>query len=84
MTNPAITGTKQSDVIRGLKHLLDMARSGRIVAIGYAVIQIDEDGSFVSGTNAVWTDDPSIKDAMKTAVTTLQERIDATTGLILQ
>lgn len=84
MSNLAITGTKQSDLIRGLKHLLDMARSGRIVGVGYAVVQIEEDGSFVSGTNAIWTDDPGIKDAITESISMLKERIDAKRGLILQ
>lgn len=84
MTNPAITGSKQSDLIRGLKHLLDMARSGRVVGVGYAVVQLEEDGSFVSGTNAIWTDDPDIRNAVSESIGMLKDRVDAQTRLILQ
>jgi len=84
MTNPAITGQKQSDLIRGLKHLLDMARSGRVVGLGYAAVQLEDDGSFTSGTNAIWTDDPNIQAAVSESIGMLKERVDAQTRVILQ
>ena len=30
--------------------------AGRIVAIGYAVLNVDDDGDVSAGTNAVWAD----------------------------
>jgi hypothetical protein len=83
MASLTITGAKQSDIIRALKHLLDLARSGRVAAIGFAVIQIDDDG-LSSGTNAVWTDDTGIRDELKNAIATLKDRVAVKTGQILQ
>jgi hypothetical protein len=73
--DPKITGVKQSDTIKACKHLLEMARTGRLAAIGYAVIQIDDDGDLVSGSNACWTDDRVISDALKAVLSTLNERV---------
>lgn len=84
MSLPVITGSKQSDLIRGLKHLLDLARSGKVVGLGYAVVQMEEDGSFVSGTNAIWTDDVTIRDAVSESIAMLKDRVDAQSKLILQ
>lgn len=74
-----ITGSKQSDVVRACKHLLDMARSGRVAAIGFAVLQFDEDGSLSGGTNAVWVDDVGIRKALDETVNTLKERVSEKT-----
>ena len=75
---------KQSELVVAAKHLLSLARSGRLMAIGYAVILLDDDGDVSSGSNAVWTDDVQIREALKTTMKTLEGRIASTSGIIMQ
>lgn len=79
---PTITGAKQSEIVRSLKHLLDLARTGRVSAIGFAVIQVEDD-EVVSGTNAVWCDDHEIKTALGGAIDALRKRVAAQGGILL-
>ena len=80
-----ISGSKQSETIRAIKHLLDAARSGKVAAIGYALVLIDDGGDVVGGTNAIWVDDPQIRDALKNTINNLQARVAVKTGsLIMQ
>jgi hypothetical protein len=75
---------KQSEIVRACKHLLSLAHAGRIVAIGYAVLNVDDDGDVSAGTNAVWADSVQVREGLKTAVTTLNKRIGAKSPIILQ
>jgi hypothetical protein len=76
---------RQSEVVATAKHILSLARAGRIVAIGYAVLALDESGDFVeAGTNAVWSDHHDIKQGLVEAISTLRQRIDAKGSIIIQ
>jgi predicted NBD/HSP70 family sugar kinase len=75
---------KQSEIVKAVKHVLDLARSGRVLAIGYAVMILDDDGDVAAGTNAVWTDNVQVREALKTAMTTLNKRVGAKSAIILQ
>lgn len=75
---------KQGELVKAAKHLLALARAGRIVALGYAVLNLDDDGDVSGGTNAVWTDNVQIREALKTQLSTLNKRIGAKSVLILQ
>jgi hypothetical protein len=83
MADLTINGNKQTEVIRAVKHLLEMARSGRVVAIGFAVVQLDEDGDLAAGTNAVWTDERLVRDALKSTIATLSDRVEDKTRPII-
>lgn len=85
MTNVVpFSAKQQSEVVRACKHLLDKARAGRLIAIGYALVEFDDQGDVNAGNNAVWTDDIRVRDALKTALGTLEARIGAKGGIILQ
>jgi hypothetical protein len=74
---------KQAEIVRACKHLLQLAHAGRIVAIGYAVLNFDEDGDISAGTNAAWAGNTQIRDGLKAAIRTLNRRIDAKSPIIL-
>ena len=74
MEDLKIPAEKQSDIVAGVKHLLAMARAGKIAAIGYAAVSVD-DGDLVSGTNAVFTDERVVKDALKESIQILYGRV---------
>jgi len=86
MENIKIPAAKQSEIVAAAKHVLSLARSGRILAIGYAVLAVDDDGDVASGTNAVWADNKQLRDGLVKALETLNGRINekAPTKLIIQ
>lgn len=53
---------KQSEIVKVMKHLLALAHAGRIVALGYAVLNLDDDGDVSAGTNAVWADNTQVRE----------------------
>jgi hypothetical protein len=79
-----LPSAKQSEIVKAAKHLLALAHAGRLVAIGYAVLNVDDDGDISGGTNAVWADDMQIREALKTQMTMLNRRIGAKSSIILQ
>lgn len=79
-----LPAAKQAEVVKAVKHLLQLAHAGRIVAIGYAVLNFDEDGDISAGTNAAWAGNTQIREGLKAAVTTLNKRIGAKSAIILQ
>jgi hypothetical protein len=84
VTAEKLPAAKQSEIVVAAKHLLSLARAGRLMAIGYAVIVLDDDGDVSSGSNAVWTDNVQIREALKTTLGTLEGRIASTSGIIIQ
>lgn len=81
--NLKIAAQKQSDIVTAAKHLLSMARAGRIAALGYAVVNVDDDGDLAVGTNAVWTDEKIVQDALRETIGTLSDRISQKTRSII-
>jgi len=81
---PRIPAAKQSEIVAAVKHLLALARSGKVLAFGYAAVHLDEDGDVSAGNNAVWVDNPQIRDALGQTVKRLKQRMDAKTPLIIQ
>lgn len=79
-----LPAAKQSEIVKACKHLLSLAHAGRIVALGYAVLNLDDDGDVSSGTNAVWADNVQVREGLKTSITTLGKRIGAKSSIILQ
>lgn len=75
---------KQSEIVKAAKHLLSLAHAGRLVAIGYAVLNVDDDGDISGGTNAVWADSTQVREALKTQMATLNKRVGAKSSIILQ
>jgi len=75
---------KQAEIVKAVKHLLSLAHAGRIVAIGYAVLNFDEDGDISAGTNAAWAGNTQIREGLKTAIATLSKRIGAKSAIIMQ
>lgn len=75
---------KHSELVAAAKHMLALARSGRILAIGYAVLTLDDDGDVSAGTNAVWADNTQLREGLKTALGTLETRIGGKRPLIIQ
>jgi hypothetical protein len=75
---------KQTEIVKACKHVLDLARSGRVVGISYAVLMLDDDGDVAAGTNAVWTDNVQVREALKTAMAALNKRVGAKSAIILQ
>ena len=84
MSEHKLPAAKHSQLVEAAKHILAMARAGRVVAIGYAVLLLDDDGDVSAGSNAVWDDNTQIREALKDTINTLEKRIGATSGLILQ
>ena len=84
MSEHKLPAAKHSQLVDACKHMLAMARAGRVVAIGYAVLLLDDDGDVSAGSNAVWDDNTQIREALKDTIKTLEKRIGATSGLILQ
>jgi len=66
---------KQSDMVAATKHLLSLARAGKIAAIGYAVITVDDDSGMSAGTNAAWTDETTIRESLEETIQTLYGRV---------
>ena len=79
-----LPAAKQSEIVKTCKHLLSLAHAGRIVALGYAVLNLDDDGDVSGGTNAVWTDNTQIREGLKTQLAALNKRIGAKSSIILQ
>ena len=67
---------KQTEIVAAVKHMLSLARSGKVLAIGYAALVLDDDGDVSSGTNAVWADNTQLRDGLTQALTTLNGRIN--------
>ena len=84
MSEYKLPAEKHAELVKAAKHLLSLARAGRLVAIGYAVLNVDDDGDVSAGTNAVWSDSVQIREALKKTVGALRDRIAATSGIILQ
>ena len=84
MSEHKLPAIKQSELVNAAKHLLSLARAGRLTAIGYAVLFLDDDGDISSGSNAVWTDDVKIREELKKTLKTLDGRIAETSRIILQ
>ena len=59
-----------------LGDLLRMARAGKLHGFAYAVVKEDDDGTLSAGSNVLWNGDPTIKDALDQAVSTLKQRMD--------
>jgi flagellar biosynthesis/type III secretory pathway protein FliH len=75
---------KQAEIVKAAKHILALAHAGRLIAIGYAVLNLDDDGDISGGTNAVWTDNTQVREGLKTQLATLNKRIGAKSSIILQ
>lgn len=78
-----LPAAKQAEIVKACKHLLAMAHAGRLVAIGYAVLNFDEDGDISAGTNAAWAGSTQIREGLKAAVVTLNKRIGAKSAIIM-
>lgn len=74
-SNLKIPVQKQSEVVAAAKNLLSLARSGKITAIGYAIVTLDDDGGMSAGTDAVWTDETNVRDALEETIQTLYGRV---------
>jgi hypothetical protein len=68
---------KHTEIVAAAKHILSLARSGKILAVGYAVLLLDDDGDVSSGTNAVWADQSQLRDGLSKSLETLKVRIDS-------
>jgi hypothetical protein len=75
---------KQSEIVKAVKHLLALARSGRIMALGYAALHVGDDGDIYAGNNAVWSDNPQIREGLKDTISRLHQRVADTSPLIIQ
>lgn len=84
MSDLKLPAEKQTEIVKAAKHLLALARAGRIVALGYAVLEVDDDGDIAAGTNAVWSDNTQIREGLKTAIGTLNTRIGGKSSIIIQ
>lgn len=81
---PRIPASKQSEIVAAAKHFLALARSGKVLAFGYAAIHIDDDGDVSAGNNAVWVDNTQIRDALAQVIGKLKRRVDEKSPLIIQ
>lgn len=78
-----IGGERQTEVVKACKHLLAMARSGKLAAIGYVVVEIEDDLSIQAGTNAVWNDQWEVREALRAGMDNLKDRASAQLGAII-
>lgn len=81
--NLKLPSKKQAEVVKSVKRLLALAHAGRIIAVGYAVLNFDEDGDVSAGTDAVWADSVQVREGLRTSVRTLEARIAAKSAIIL-
>ena len=66
----------KSKTSTALGDLLRMARAGKLHGLAYAIVKEDDDGTLSAGSNVLWNGDPTIKDALDQAVSTLKQRMD--------
>jgi len=78
---PKLPADRQTELVKAAKHLLSMARAGRICALGFAVLEFDDIGDVVAGTNAVWHDDIQIREGLKDTVSLLYHRVAGTSAI---
>ncbi len=83
MSEHKLPKAQQSAITEAIKHLLAKARAGNIVAIGFVVVEFDDDGDLAMGTNATWDDTPEAKRALVAGIDTLKRRVAAKGGIRL-
>lgn len=81
LITPKLPADRHGELVKACKHMLQMARAGRICAIGFAVLEFDDEGDVVAGTNAVWHDDVQIREGLKDTVSLLYHRVAGTSAI---